>query len=795
MLEEWAMAVLPKLVGDRIKRREDPALIQGLGRYVDDVPVVGTLHAAFLRSPYAHARIKSLNVEAARQLPGVVTVLTGDDILGKVGTIPCGATGPGMKVPVNHALAVGKVGFVGQPIAVVVATDAYIAQDAVHLIELDVDMLPAVVDPEQAAEPGSPKVHDEFDDNVMFRVFGPAPEPADKALGVTDEWFRQADKVVRLKITQQRLVPMSMEGRGVLATYDRGRAKLTVWMSTQIPHLARTLMAGALSMPEHKIQVIAPDVGGGFGCKIQLYPEELLIPYLSRQLGKPVKWIEKRREHFTSTIHGRGLVEYFEAAVKNDGTLLAIKCKAYCDMGAYLQLLTPAIPGLGLILMAGAYDCKAFEYEQIAVFTNKVATDAYRGAGRPEAAYAIERLMDTIARELDLDPVEVRRKNFIQDFTKPTPAGLLYDSGNYTAPFDKALAHIGYQELRAEQARLRTQGRYMGIGLSSYIEICGIGPSFLLPPGVGGWESCTIRIEPTGMISVLTGVSPHGQSNETTFAQIVADELGVPMEHIEIIHGDTDVVSYGIGTFGSRSLAIGGAAMMMSVNKVKDKARQIAAHMLDVRPDDVTYDNGAAYVTADPSRKKTLAEIAFTATDFNWTAMGGVPEGLEPGLEATSRFEPSNATFPFGTHICVVEVDAETGEVEIKRFLAVDDCGNVINPLIVDGQVHGGVAQGLAQTLYEEVVYDENGQLLTGSLMDYAMPKATMVPTIETDRTITPTPVNPLGAKGCGEAGTIGAGPAVANAIIDALAPFGVMHLEMPFKPEKLWRLMQAATK
>lgn len=787
------MAVLPKLVGDRIKRREDPALIQGLGRYVDDVPTVGTLHAAFFRSPYAHARITSLNVEAARNLPGVVTVLTGADILGKVGTIPCGAAGPGMKVPVNHALAVGKVGFVGQPVAVVVATNAYVAQDAVNLIEMEVDLLPAVVDPEQAAEPGSPKVHDEFDDNIMFRVFGPAPEPADKPVGVTDEWFRQADKVVRLKITQQRLVPMSMEPRGVLATYDRGRSKLTVWISTQIPHLVRTLLAGALSMPETKIQVIAPDVGGGFGCKIQLYPEELLIPYLARQLGKPVKWIEKRREHFTSTIHGRGLVEYFEAAVKNDGTLLAIKCKAYCDMGAYMQLLTPAIPGLGLILMAGAYEAKAIEYEQIAVFTNKVATDAYRGAGRPEAAYAIERLMDTIARELNLDPVEVRRKNFIKDFSKPTPAGLLYDSGNYPAPLDKALELIGYQELRAEQARLRAQGRYIGIGLSSYIEICGIGPSFLLPTGVGGWESCTIRIEPTGTVSVLTGVSPHGQSNETTFAQIVADELGIPMEHIEVIHGDTDVVSYGIGTFGSRSLAIGGAAMLMSVNKIKEKAKNIAAHMLDVRPDDVTYGQGEVYVTADPSRKKTLTEIAFTATDFNWTAMGGVPEGLEPGLEATSRFEPSNATFPFGTHICVVEVDAETGAVEIKRFLAVDDCGNVINPLIVDGQVHGGVAQGLAQTMYEEVVYDENGQLLTGSLMDYAMPKATMVPLMETARTITPTPVNPLGAKGCGEAGTIGSGPSVANAIIDALAPFGVTHLEMPFKPEKLWRLIQQA--
>jgi carbon-monoxide dehydrogenase large subunit len=403
--------------------------------------------------------------------------------------------------------------------------------------------------------------------------------------------------------------------------------------------------------------------------------------------------------------------------------------------------------------------------------------------------------MDVIARELNLDAAEVRRKNFIKDFAKPTPAGLMYDSGNYAPTLEKALQLVGYEELRAEQQRLRQQGRYLGIGLSSYIEICGIGPSFLLPPGVGGWESCTIRVEPTGMVSVLTGVSPHGQGNETTFAQIVADELGIPIEHIEVIHGDTDVVSYGIGTFGSRSLAVGGAALMMSVGKVKDKAKQLAAHMLDARPEDVTFGSGEIYVTANPERKKTFTEVAFAATDFAWQGPGSAPAGIEPGLEATSRFEPSNATFPFGTHICVVEVDAETGEVELKRFLAVDDCGNVINPLIVDGQVHGGVAQGLGQTLYEEVVYDENGQLLTGSLMDYAMPKAHMLPTMETDRTITPTPVNPLGAKGCGEAGTIGAGPAVANAIIDALAPFGVTHLEMPFKPEKLWRLMQQGKK
>ncbi len=785
------MAVLPKMVGEKIKRREDPALIQGYGKYVDDVPMLGTLHAVFYRSQYAHANITRLDVSAAKMHPGVVAVLTGEDLLDKVGTIPCGAAGPGMNVPVNHALAVGKVGFVGQPIAVVVAESAAAAEDALELIEMDVEALPAVVDPEAAAESDAPVIHEEFGTNVMFRIFGPAPEPSPTRLGITDALFAQADKVVSLRINQQRLAPMHMETRGVLASFDRSRNKLTVWASTQIPHLLRTLLAGAINMQENRVQVIAPDVGGGFGAKIQLYPEELVVPYVAHQLGRPVKWIEKRREHFTSSIHGRGLVEYFDAAVKNDGTLLAIKCKCYCDMGAYLQLLTPAIPGFGLILMAGAYDAQAIEYEQIAVFTNKVATDAYRGAGRPEAAYAIERLMDVIARELDMDPVEVRRKNFITDVTKPTPAGLIYDSADYAAPLDKALDIVNYSELRAEQKRLREQGRYMGIGISAYIEICGIGPSFLMPPGVGGWETCTIRVEPTGMVTVLTGVSPHGQGNETTFSQIVADDFGIPIENIEVVHGDTDVVSYGIGTFGSRSLAVGGAAMKMSVDKIIEKAKQIGAHMLDARGEDVEYVDGKVRVKNDPDKKTTFGDIAFAATDFSWQGPGSAPEGIEPGLEATSRFEPGNATFPFGAHICVVEIDAETGEIDIQRFLAVDDCGNVINPLIVDGQVHGGIAQGLAQTMFEEIVYDENGQLISGSLMDYAMPKAHQLPVFETDRTVTPTPVNPLGAKGCGEAGTIGSMPAVANAVIDALAPFGVKHMEMPFKPEKVWKAMQ----
>jgi carbon-monoxide dehydrogenase large subunit len=561
-----------------MKRREDPALLQGLGQYVDDIPLAGTLHAAFVRSPYAHARLTGLQWSGPVAFRGGHFVLTGDDILGKVGTGPVWRR-PWPKLPVQR-LAVGKVGFVGQPVAVVVAEPA--TARAVDVIAMDVELLPAVVDPQQAAQPGR-KVHDDFGDNIMFHLYGPAHPPSLTPLGLTDELFRQADRVVSLKITQQRVVPMTMEPRGVLATFDRGRGKLTVWLSTQIPHLVRTLLAHALRMPEHRLQVIAPEVGGGFGAKGQLYPEEILIPYLARALGRPVKWIERRREQFTSTIHGRGLVEYVEAAVTNDGILLAVKCTCYCDMGAYMQLFTPAIPGFGLILMAGAYNAQAIEFEQIAVFTNKVATDAYRGAGRPEATYAIERLMDTIARE----PIWTQRRcggGISYAIFAATPAGLLYDSGNYQAALDKALAMVGYEALRAEQQRLRAQGRYLGIGLASYVAISGIGPSFLLPPGMGGWESCSIRVEPTGMVTVLTGVSPHGQGSETTYAQLVADALGVPLDHIEVVHGNTDVVPYGIGTFGSRSLAVGGAALQMSVEKIKDKARQLAAYMLDVRP-------------------------------------------------------------------------------------------------------------------------------------------------------------------------------------------------------------------
>jgi carbon-monoxide dehydrogenase large subunit len=512
------------------------------------------------------------------------------------------------------------------------------------------------------------------------------------------------------------------------------------------------------------------------------------MPYLAKTLGKPVKWVEKRRENFTNTIHGRGARTYVDIAFNKDGTWVAAKVKAYLDLGAQMQLLTPAIASFLTGMITGCYKVQAITAEQIGVFTNKMATDAYRGAGRPEAALVAERSIETIAKVLKVDPVDVRRKNFLTEFPAAAATGMMYDSGDYTKPLNKALEAVNYKQLREEQKKARAEGRIMGIGMSSYIELCGVGPSFLGPPGVGFWESSTVKIEPTGMVTVLTGTSPHGQGGETAFAQIAAGELGVPMENVRVMHSDTDVAPYGNGTYGSRNMATGGAALSMSLKKIKDKLKQIGARLLDARPENVSYENAEVFVTAEPSRKVPLAQIVFTAYDWSWKGPGTAPTDIEPGLDATSRFEAGNLTFPFGTHICVVEIDKDTGEVKIKRFVAVDDCGTVINPLLCRGQVHGGIAQGIAQALYEEAVYDENGQLITGELTDYAMPKSDMLPDFETHHTVTPSPVNPLGAKGVGEAGTIGSLAAVFNAVHDALLPLGIDAIEMPFKPEKVWR-------
>lgn len=772
------MSFLGKYIGEKVKRTEDPRLIQGIGHYVDDIKLVDTLHVAFLRSPHAHAKINSVNVAAAQGAPGVVAVYTGADITGKIGLIPCAAAGPDMKVPEYPVLAVSKVGYVGQPVAAVVATDKYKARDAAELIEVDYDPLDVVTDIEAAAQPDSPVIHAELGTNVAYQF--------QAGSGDVDAAFAQADKVVSLRLVHQRLIPSAMEPRGVLAQYFPGEQQLNVWSSTQIPHLLRTTLAAMLSVPENRLRVIAPEVGGGFGSKLNVYAEEALLGWITMQLGKPVKWIESRRENMLATIHGRGQTGTVEVAVKNDGTLLGLRYNVIYDLGAYLQLLTPAIPTLTGLMLSGCYKIPAIQLNCTQVYTNKMATDAYRGAGRPEATYLIERVMDRVAAELGIDPTELRRKNFPQpdEFPFATATGLVYDSGDYAKALDKALAVVDYQKLRAEQARARAAGRLVGIGVSTYVEICAIGPSVMLPSG--GWDSATVRVEPTGKATVMTGVSPHGQGEETSFAQIVAEMLGIDLNDVLVVHGDTDRVQYGIGTFGSRGLAVGGTAVAVATERIVAKAKKLAAHILQTDEDSLTFENGK-FVGAPDDKAMTIQEIAFAAHQAH-----NIPPDFEPGLVATYFFEPKNCTFPFGAHVCVAEVDKETGEVKIQQYLAVDDCGRQINPLLVAGQVHGGIAQGMAQALFEEAVYDESGQLLTGEFMDYAFPKAHQLPSFRLDHTVTPTPVNPLGAKGVGEAGTIGSTPAVANAVIDALAPLGITHLDLPLRPEKLWRAMNA---
>jgi carbon-monoxide dehydrogenase large subunit len=761
------------LVGQRIRRKEDPRLITGTATYVDDIQMPGMHHACILRSPHAAAKIRAIRTEAAQQHPGVAAVFTGADVE-KVGPVPCGASLPGLRVPVHSILAKDRVYFVGHPVAVVVAADRYIAADALDLIEVDYDPLPAVADPEKALEQGAPAVHPEWPDNVAFTYHQEGGEP--------DKAFAQAEIVVKQRITSQRLIPVAMETRGAVADYRA--QQLTLWSSTQIPHLLRTLMAMVLGISEHQFRVIAPEVGGGFGSKLNVYAEEVLMGFVAMKIGKPVKWIESRRENFLCTIHGRGHVDYYEVAAKRDGTVLGLKLKLIQDLGAYHQLLTPAIPTLSVLMMPGLYKFRNVTADIVGVFTNCVPTDAYRGAGRPEATHGIERMMDVLADELKIDPAELRLKNFVgpDEFPYQTATGLSYDSGNYAAPLKKALDTVEYTKLREEQKKARAAGRLVGIGMSTYGEICAFGPSPATP--AGGWESATVKIEPSGKVTVMTGCSPHGQGEETTFSQLVADELGVGMDDVIVLHGDTAIVQYGIGTFGSRGTAIGGTALYFALQDLKAKAKKFGAMLLE--SDDITFSGGAC-VDNKTGKSVTLAEIA----GASYRAMK-LPPDTEPGMLSTHFWEPSNFTFPFGAHIAVSEIDPETGKIEITRYVAVDDIGNIINPMLVDGQVHGGVAQGLGQALYEQAVYDENGQLITGELMDYAIPKATMMPHIESSHTITPSPVNPLGVKGVGEAGTIGCSPAVVNSVVDALSHLGVRHLDMPLTPEKIWKIVQA---
>lgn len=772
------MSFVAKYIGQKVKRTEDPRLIQGIGHYVDDIKLVDTLHVVILRSQYAHAKINSIDVTAAKSAPGVVAVYTGADVEGKIGYVPTAGALPGLKIPKMPVLAQGKVFFVGQPIAAIVATDKYKAKDAADLIDVDYDPLDVVTDGEAAAKSDSPVIHEDLGDNIAY--------VHSAGTGDVDAAFAAADKIVSQRLNHQRLAPISIETRGVLAQYFPGEQQLNMWSSTQIPHLLRTQVAIMLGVAENKLRVITPEVGGGFGCKLNVYAEEALLGWIAMQLHKPVKWIEGRRENFQATIHGRSQIGTVEVAVKNDGTLLGLRYNVTADLGAYHQLLTPAIPTLTGLMLSGCYKIPAIQMNCTGVFTNKMATDAYRGAGRPEATYLVERIMNRIAQELEMDPIDLRRKNFIQpaDFPYATACGVIYDSGDYEKALEKAMAVADYKKLREEQAVARAAGRVMGIGVSTYVEICAMGPSAAMP--AGGWESATVRVEPTGKVTVLTGISPHGQGEETAFAQIVGDMLGVDMNDVLVIHGDTSIVQYGIGTFGSRGIAVGGAALSCATDKVVKKAKTLAAHILGTDVDSLTFENGK-FVGAPDDKTMTIQEVALAAHIAN-----NMPEDFEPGLSATHFFEPKNFTYPNGTHICVVELDKETGDVDIKRYVAVDDCGNQINPMIVAGQIHGGIAQGLAQALFEEVVYDENGQLITGELMDYAVPKAHQLPHYELDHTVTPTNVNPLGAKGVGEAGTIGSTPCMANAVIDALAPFGVQHVDLPLRPEKLWKLMNA---
>ncbi|HLZ08154.1 MAG TPA: xanthine dehydrogenase family protein molybdopterin-binding subunit, partial [Chloroflexota bacterium] len=685
-----------KLFGSAVKRREDPRLITGGATYVDDVTLPALTHAAFVRSPYAHARITSIDVAAAKKAAGVVAVVTGQDIAGKVGTIPTAWLIPNsdLKTPAHPALATDLVRYVGDAVAVVVAESQAAAQDAAALVNVTYEQLPVVVNQEKAVEAGAPLVHDDVPNNLAFRW--------KLAGGDIDAAFKGADVVIKQRFVNQRLIPNAMETRGSVGQFNAGTTELTMWVTTQNPHVTRLLLSGILGVPEHRLRVIAPEVGGGFGSKVQCYVEEALVGYLAMTLNRPVKWIEERSENYQGTIHGRDHIADFELAATRDGKILGIRGKCFANLGAYLSTAAPGVPTIlhGLIL-PGCYAIAALDYEVLGVFTNTTPVDAYRGAGRPEATFAIERLVDILAAELHLDPVAVRRKNFIPSSAFPATVvtGLTYDSGDYNKTLDKALQVVDYAAFRAEQAAARKNGRLLGIGFSTYVEICGLGPSSVAGAvGFQGglYESAIVRFHPTGKVSAFTGSSPHGQGGETTFAQLVAGELGIPFDDVEVIHGDTNRIPFGLGTYGSRSAAVGGSALVLSARKVVEKARLIAAHLMEASPDDIDFVDGRFSVKGVPDRSKTIQEIALMGY-LAWN----MPKDVEPGLEATSFFDPTNFVYPFGTHIAIVEIDAKTGVVSLRRYVAVDDCGPVINPMIVDGQVHGGIAQGVAQALWE----------------------------------------------------------------------------------------------
>jgi len=714
-------------------------------------------------------------------------VYAGKDLLdGGVKPIPVGWLLPGIKIPPRYPLAVDRARHMGEAVAVVIAESPYIARDAAELVEVDYQPQPAVADAAKAIQAGAPAVHDEARDNVSFRW-----QLGDKA--ATDKAFAGAAKVVKQSFRNHRLIPNAIEPRSALASANPGTGEITLWLTTQNPHVHRLIMSAfVLGLPEHKLRVISPDVGGGFGSKIFVYPEECVVTWASRALSRPVKWTAERRESFLTDAHGRDHYTDAEMALSADGKIVGLRVKTIANMGAYLSLFAPAIPTyLYGTLLAGAYQTPAIHCDVTAVFTHTTPVDAYRGAGRPEACYLVERMVDLAAQELGMDPLELRRKNFIpkEKFPYQTPVAVMYDSGNYQAALDKALESFDYRAFRKEQEQARKQGRYLGVGFSTYVEACGLAPSQVagaLGAQAGLYESATVRVHPTGKVTVFTGSHSHGQGHETTFAQVAADELQVPMEDVEIVHGDTGQVPFGMGSYGSRSGPVGTAALYMSAQKIKEKAKKIAAHLLEAADADVVYEGGKFSVKGSPGRSKTWGDVTLMAYLAH-----NMPKGLEPGLEAISFFDPGNFVFPFGTHVCVVEVAKDTGQVKVLRYLAVDDLGRVINPMIVDGMVHGGIAQGVSQALWEHAEYDENGQLITGSFMNYAMPRADDLPSIQVGRTETPSPVNPLGIKGAGETGTIASTAAVANAVMDAISPFGIRHVDMPLTPDRVWEALR----
>jgi carbon-monoxide dehydrogenase large subunit len=778
--------VLPKLVGQRVKRREDPRLIQGRGTYVDDVALVGMQHIAFKRSEIAHGKIKSIDTKAAAAMDGVEAVYTGADIAKLLPPMPIGTPFPS---PEHRAVAVDTVRFVGEPVAVVVARDRYVARDAANAIAVDYDLLPAVVDVEQAMTGKPVVIHPAFANNLAVALVpsgtGVTPDkPADDS--AIDAAFKKADVVISQRMVNHRLAPSAIEPRGVVAHYEPGKGTMTIWSSTQNPHILRTFIAALNGLGQDQVRAIAPEVGGGFGAKINIYAEEYVCSAVSKALGIPVKWNEDRTEAFVATTHGRDIVAYVDLAATRDGTLLGLKMRLIADIGAYNMLLTAAIPTLTQMMANATYNIPAVRSTLTEVFTNKTPTDAYRGAGRPEATYFVERAMDMLARELKMDPAELRRKNFIQpnQFPFTTQVGAVYDSGDYAKALDCALKKANWEQLKKERDAARASGRLVGLGLSMYVEVCGLGPSAALP--TGGWEHAQVTVERDGRISATTGASPHGQGNETTFAQMLADQFGVPIEHITILHGDTGVVKQGIGTFGSRSQAVGGTVIHLAGGKVKAKMAKFAAAMMEASEDDLVFENGTIAVKGAPASAKKFADIAAYAY-----VPVPLPPGLEPGLSDEAFWEPMNNTYPFGCHISMVEIDRETGEPKLLKLVAVDDAGTLINPLIVEGQIHGGLAQGIGQAMVEEVVYNEDGQLVTGSFLDYALPRAIDFPRFELDATVTPTPCNPLGAKGVGEAGTLGSTPCIVAAVVDALSGFGVKHVDMMLRPEKLWKIIQ----